>query len=570
MSTTVATVTEAVELQTVSKANLHTPSIHNSRPSVDSSHKLGAPELNAIFESESSSLTAPKPSNLQTFLTIFTPSFVGFIASFTNGIITIGLPEIARSLSLDRSLYLWPSSVYGLTSGACLLIAGSIADLVGARPVELLGITLIGVFTLSCGFASTGEQLVVFRALQGVALAMHLPASVALISGAVPPGRARNFGFACLGFSQPLGFAVGLVISGVLIEKAGWRSGFYLSGGALLATAVAAVWSLPKLKSKGQDGIIALAKKVCKEVDWIGGMISSGGLAILAYVLAYVLHKHTPDSQTDLHHSILSADLTTIRSAETSTLLTLSIILLLAFPAWMHYRTISNKPALVPNKLWRNLPFTSTCIMVALSYGVMNSIELFSSLYFQEIQHATPLTTSLYLLPNLAMGVAINILVGTFVHRVPALYLVSISAIICSTSPLFMALLNPEWNYFYLAFWAQAFAPFSADVLFTVGLIIVSDNFPEETQALAGAVFNTVAQFGMSLGMGSCQVVALGVIGSGKGGHSDGGAAESEDPMELLKGYRASFWTMFGYMLVCVVIAVVGLKKAGKVGLKRD
>jgi MFS family permease len=227
-----------------------------------------------------------KTSNLQTFLTIFTPSFVGFIASFTNGVITIGLPEIARSLALDRSLYLWPSSVYGLTSGACLLIAGSIADLVGARPVELLGITLIGVFTLACGFSNTGEQLVVFRALQGIALALHLPASVALISGAVPSGRARNLGFACLGFSQPLGFAVGLVISGVLVEKAGWRSGFYLSGGTLLATAVAAIWSLPKLKKVNQDGIVALAKKVAQQVDWIGGIISSGGLAILAYVLA--------------------------------------------------------------------------------------------------------------------------------------------------------------------------------------------------------------------------------------------------------------------------------------------
>ena len=211
--------------------------------------------------------------------------------------------------------------------------------------------------------------------------------------------------------------------------------------------------------------------------------------------------------------------------------------------------------------------------MVALSYGVMNSIELFSSLYFQEIQQATPLTTSLYLLPNLATGVLLNILVGTFVHKVPALYLVSISAVVCSISPLFMAVLNPSWNYFYLAFWAQVFAPFSADVLFTVGLIIVSDSFPERDQALAGAVFNTVAQFGMSLGMGSCQVVALGVIGSDESeSETDGshGSAGSNDPGELLKGYRASFWTMFGYMLVCVVIAVAGLRKAGKVGLKKD
>lgn len=286
MSTTTATVTEAIELQTTSKANIQAPSVRNPRSSADSAKTLGPFQNDGMLESESSSLTKPKTSNLQTFFTIFTPSFVGFLSSFTNGVITIGLPEIARSLSLDRSLYLWPSSVYGLTSGACLLIAGSVADIVGARPVELLGISLIGAFTLACGFSTTGEQLVVFRALQGVALAMHLPASVALIAGAVPSGRARNLGFACLGFSQPLGFAVGLVISGVLVEKAGWRSGFYLSGGALLATAVAAVWSLPKLKTGAELGLVDVAKRVGKEVDWIGGLISSGGLAIMAYVLA--------------------------------------------------------------------------------------------------------------------------------------------------------------------------------------------------------------------------------------------------------------------------------------------
>lgn len=214
------------------------------------------------------------------------PSFVGFLASFSNGLITVGLPDIARSLSLDRALYLWPSSVYGLTSGACLLIAGSIADIVGARPVELLGITLMGVFALACGLSSTGEQLVVFRALQGVALAMHLPSSVALISGAVPSGRARNFGFACLGFSQPLGFAVGLVISGILVERAGWRSGFYLSGGATLVAAVGAVWALPKLNAQSQDSALELCKRIGREIDWIGGLLSSAGLAMLAYVLA--------------------------------------------------------------------------------------------------------------------------------------------------------------------------------------------------------------------------------------------------------------------------------------------
>lgn len=135
-----------------------------------------------------------------------------------------------------------------------------------------------------------------------------------------------------------------------------------------------------------------------------------------------------------------------------------------------------------------------------------------------------------------------------------------------------MALVNPAWKYWYIEFWAQVFSPASADVLFTVGLIIVADSFPEKEQGLAGAVFNTVAQFGMSLGVGVCQVVALGVMegnsGTGHGG-TEGGAFD-EEPGQVLKGYRASFWTMFAYMIVCGVIAVVGLSRAGRVGLKRE
>lgn len=225
-------------------------------------------------------------STVRIILTIFQPSLINFFASFTNAIITVGLPVIARSIDLPRSLYLWPASVFGLTSGAMLLIAGSIADLVGPRSVELLGIMLIGAFTLACGVAQTGVQLVVFRALQGIAMAMHLPASVAIIAAAVPSGKARNVAFACLGLSQPLGFSVGLVLSGVMIEEVGWRSGFYMSGGATLVAALAAIWALPKVATEASNGSTSMWQRVRRELDWVGGVIASGGLAILAYVLA--------------------------------------------------------------------------------------------------------------------------------------------------------------------------------------------------------------------------------------------------------------------------------------------
>ncbi|EHK99499.1 putative multidrug resistance protein mdtD [Glarea lozoyensis 74030] len=79
-------------------------------------------------------------------------------------------------------------SVYGLTSGAALLMAGSIADLVGARNVELVGILLLSTFVLAQSFSSTGIQFIVFRALQGVALAMHIPASIDWVGGGLASG----------------------------------------------------------------------------------------------------------------------------------------------------------------------------------------------------------------------------------------------------------------------------------------------------------------------------------------------------------------------------------------------
>lgn len=170
------------------------------------------------------------------------------------------------------------------------------------------------------------------------------------------------------------------------------------------------------------------------------------------------------------------------------------------------------------------------------------------------------------------VGVCINLSVGIFVDRLPAGWLVVGSSLLCSLAPLMMALVNPNWKYYYLELWAQMLAPLSGDVLFTVGLIVVSDSFPEGTQALAGAVFSTVAQFGTSLGVGICQVAALGVMGSDANlnGDSSGATSSQDDAGDMLKGYRAGFWTMFALMVCCVVIAIGGMRRTGKVGLKKD
>ena len=103
--------------------------------------------------------------------------------------------------------------------------------------------------------------------------------------------------------------------------------------------------------------------------------------------------------------------------------------------------------------------------------------------------------------------------------------------------------------------------PFSVDVLLTIGLIIVTEAFPDDRQSIAGAVFNTTSQFGTSLGLTIMQVISTLVTNT----HAD-----TKPSQALLQGYRASFWTMFAFMLTCTMIGAIGLRKTGKVGLKQD
>lgn len=100
-------------------------------------------------------------------------------------------------------------------------------------------------------------------------------------------------------------------------------------------------------------------------------------------------------------------------------------------------------------------------------------------------------------------------------------------------------------------------------VIFTIANLIIADTFSPSTQALAGAVFNTVAQFGNSLGL-----MVMAVISSGVTRESD--YPDKASPEALMAGYRATFWALFALMLGAVLVGMLGLRKVGKVGLKRE
>ncbi|EMC99772.1 hypothetical protein BAUCODRAFT_119348 [Baudoinia panamericana UAMH 10762] len=469
---------------------------------------------------------------------------INFVSSFGNGLLTTGLPAISASLSLKPNLLVWPASAFYLTSSSCLLIAGSIADISGPRTMNLIGCFLLACFILGSGLSRTGIEIIMFRAMTGVASALAVPSAISIVSTSLPDGKPRNIGFACLGLAQPLGFSFGLVLGGVLISTIGWRAGYYICGSITFILFFIGIWSLPPMPVPQTE--IPKWKRLATEIDWIGGALISTSIALLSYVLA-----------------MLSVDLDHIRHASNIALLILSLAFIPAFIYWVHHQEKRNKPALIPNSIWSNRAFSSMCTMILLVYATINPMELFSSLFFQTIQSTTALRASLRLLPNLLVGAAVHLLTGLIVDRVPVLYAVLISSGLCALSPLLMAIVNPAWPYWYDAFFAQALSPVSVDVLFTVGLLVVSDVFPTRTQALAGAVFNTLGQLGSSIGLTSMAVISSAVT-------QDSGYADESSKAAIMAGYRADFWTMFACMVGVCVIGGWGLRGLGKVGLKRD
>ncbi|KAB5555091.1 major facilitator superfamily domain-containing protein [Coniochaeta sp. 2T2.1] len=469
---------------------------------------------------------------------------INFVTSFSSGLITVGLPTVAADLALDPGLLVWPSSVFALTSGTCFLLSGSVADVVGPRIVNLTGCFFLAVFILACGLSRTGIELIMFRAMQGIASALVVPSSLSIVSTAVEAGRPRNLGFASLGLAMTLGFALGLVLGGVFVSSSlGWRAGYYIGGGLAFVLWLVGIWALPVVKPHPSEA--SIAKRLRTDIDWVGATIASTILATFSYVLA-----------------MLSSDIQEIHKPTNIVLLTLSLSLIPAFIYWMHRQESLSKPALIPNSIWRKLAFTSVSIMILLSTAVMNCMELFCSLYFQDVQRTSALGASLRLLPNLLFGTVINLTIGLVVHRVPATYAVLLSSGLCAGAPLLMALLNPAWPYWYAELPAQLLAPLSADVLFTVGLIIVSDVFPQKMQALAGAVFNTLSMVGVSIGLTTMSVISTTVTRDSEHRYDEAGA--------LLKGYRAAFWACFAWMVTACLVGGLGLRKLGKVGVKKD
>lgn len=150
-----------------------------------------------------------------------------FMASMEATVIATAMPTIVSQLG-GLSIYSWAFSVYMLASTTTVPVYGKLSDIFGRRPVYLVAMSLFLVGSVLCGLAQSMEQLIAFRAIQGLGAGGVLPLVFIIVGDLFSfEQRARMQGF----FSGVWGVSsvVGPLLGGFLVDQVSWHWVFFIN-----------------------------------------------------------------------------------------------------------------------------------------------------------------------------------------------------------------------------------------------------------------------------------------------------------------------------------------------------
>jgi DHA2 family multidrug resistance protein len=145
-----------------------------------------------------------------------------------NTIANVALPHIQGSLSASQDQIAWVLTSYIVAAAITMPLTGWLAGRLGIKYVFLV---CVGGFTIAsalCGAAASLEQLVLYRALQGVCGAGLIPLSQAVLLQINPPER-HGYAMAVYGIGTIMGPISGPLLGGYLTENYSWRWIFYVN-----------------------------------------------------------------------------------------------------------------------------------------------------------------------------------------------------------------------------------------------------------------------------------------------------------------------------------------------------
>lgn len=302
------------------------------------------------------------------------------LAALEQMIVATALPKIVGELhGLDRMS--WAITAYLLTATVGLPVYGKLGDLLGRKGVFQFAIVVFVIGSALAGRARTMDQLIAFRAVQGVGAGGLMIGVQAIIADIVPPRQRGRF-MGLVGAAFGLASVAGPLLGGYFTDHLSWRWCFYVNVpfGLLTLAVVTVVLKLPKPTAKPR-------------FDVLGALLLAAASTCLVLLTSWGGTRHAWDSGVILG---LGA------GAAAAAVLFLAVERAAAEP-------------LIPLRLFRDAVFNVTALV-----GLVIGVALFGAAsylptFLQMVDGATATESGLLMLPMMGGIVGASVLSGQLI-----------------------------------------------------------------------------------------------------------------------------------------------------------
>jgi EmrB/QacA subfamily drug resistance transporter len=220
------------------------------------------------------------------------------LSALDQTIVGTAMPRVIAELN-GLEHYAWVFTAYMLTSTVSVPIYGKLSDIYGRRPFYMLGMVLFLAGSSLSGLSQSMDQLIMFRALQGLGAGAMLPISQAIIGDIFPPserGKWQGLLMAVFGLATIVGPTTG----GWITDNLGWRWVFYVNMPVGLIALLTAGLALPaasrrtqhRIDYRGSAVLIAGAVPMLLAFSWAGSQyawLSPQIIGLLAWSVAMIV-----------------------------------------------------------------------------------------------------------------------------------------------------------------------------------------------------------------------------------------------------------------------------------------
>ena len=157
-----------------------------------------------------------------------TVTLATFMEVLDTSIANVALPHMAGSLSVSVHESTWVLTSYLVANAVILPLSGWLSSIIGRKRFYLSCVVLFTASSALCGMATSIEQLVLFRVLQGLAGGGLQPSEQAILMDTFPPAR-RGMAMAVYTLAILVAPVLGPTLGGYITENYSWRWIFYIN-----------------------------------------------------------------------------------------------------------------------------------------------------------------------------------------------------------------------------------------------------------------------------------------------------------------------------------------------------